>query len=134
MRWNIPKAFYIGLSLLCCDHRVIILTRGSMRRKRTGRKWCNSSRPQCATSQRDVTRDCALIDVNNSFLNQKKTCYFWAAWGKEEMPIVFGDSTTFVSTHVCVHTRLCPHAFVSTHVCAQTRLWPDTFVPRHVCA
>ena len=31
-------------------HRVIILNRGSMPRKRTGRKWCNSSRPQCATS------------------------------------------------------------------------------------
>ena len=29
--------------------RVIILNRGSMPRKRTGRKWCNSSRSQCAT-------------------------------------------------------------------------------------
>ena len=32
-----------------------------MPRKRTGRKWCTSSRPQWATSQRNVTRDCVLI-------------------------------------------------------------------------
>ena len=41
-------------------HRVIILNRGNMPRKRTGRKWCNSSRPQCVTPQRDFFRDCAL--------------------------------------------------------------------------
>ena len=35
--------------------------RGSMPRRRTGRKWCKFSRPDCATSQRDVTRDFALI-------------------------------------------------------------------------
>ena len=43
------------------NHRVIILNRGSMLRKRTERNWCKFSRPECATSQRDVTRDCALI-------------------------------------------------------------------------
>ena len=31
------------------NHRVIILNRGNMHCKKTGRKWCNSSRPQCAT-------------------------------------------------------------------------------------
>ena len=31
-------------------HRVIIPNRGSMPRKRTGRKWCKFSRPECATS------------------------------------------------------------------------------------
>ena len=46
-------------------HRVIILNRGSMHRKRTGKKWCNSSRPQCVSSQRDVTRDCALISAQS---------------------------------------------------------------------
>ena len=45
------------------NHRVIILNRGSMPRKRTGRKWWNFSRPECATSQRDVTRDCPLIGL-----------------------------------------------------------------------
>ena len=30
--------------------RVIILNRGSMPCKKTGGKWCNSSRPQCTTS------------------------------------------------------------------------------------
>ena len=43
------------------SHRVIILNRGSMPRKRTRRKWCKFSRPECATSQRDVTRDCMLM-------------------------------------------------------------------------
>ena len=33
------------------NHRVIILNRGIMPRKRTGSKWCKFSRPQCATSQ-----------------------------------------------------------------------------------
>ena len=30
----------------------MIINRGSMPRKRTGRKWCNSSRPQCARHSR----------------------------------------------------------------------------------
>ena len=42
-------------------YRVILLNRGSMPRKRTGRKWCKFSRSECATSQRDVTQDCTLI-------------------------------------------------------------------------
>ena len=28
---------------------------------RIGWKWCKFSRPECATSQRDVTRDCDII-------------------------------------------------------------------------
>ena len=35
---------------LIVTHRVIILNRGSMPRKRTGRKWCKFSRPEFATS------------------------------------------------------------------------------------
>ena len=38
------------------NHRVIILNSGSMPRKRTGRKRCKFSLPECATLQRDVTR------------------------------------------------------------------------------
>ena len=37
--------------LLAHWHMVKILNRGSMPCKRTGRKWCKSSRSQCATSQ-----------------------------------------------------------------------------------
>ena len=40
---------------------VIILNRGSMRRKRTGIEWRIISIPEYAMSQRDVTRDFALI-------------------------------------------------------------------------
>ena len=43
------------------DHRVIILNSRSMPRKRTRKKWCKFSRPECSTSQSDVTRDCALL-------------------------------------------------------------------------
>ena len=47
---------------------------------------------------------------------------------------LLNGSTTFVSIHVCAHTRLCPYTFVPRHVCAHTRLCPYTFVPIHVCA
>ena len=44
-------------------HRVIILNRGSMPRKRTERKWCEFSRPECATSQRDALETaCSLAN------------------------------------------------------------------------
>ena len=43
--------------ILWIEQRVIILNRGSMPRKWTARKRCNSSRPHCATLQCDVTRD-----------------------------------------------------------------------------
>ena len=46
------------------QHRAIILNRGSMPHKRTGWKWCNYSRPQCATSQRDVTKETARSLAN----------------------------------------------------------------------
>ena len=36
-------------------------TRESMPYNRIGKNWCKFSRPECATSQRDVTLDCGLI-------------------------------------------------------------------------
>ena len=44
--------------LLLNNQRVIILNRGCMPRKRTGRKWCNFSRLQCAASL-ETTRSLA---------------------------------------------------------------------------
>ena len=40
----------IFIILIAGHHRVIILNRGSMLRKRKRRKWCKFSRPECATS------------------------------------------------------------------------------------
>ena len=41
-------------------HCLILLERACLH-NRIGRNWCKFSRPECATSQRDVTRYCAFI-------------------------------------------------------------------------
>ena len=63
-----PRITSLHLKQLCqlteedtMHHRVIILLERACLHNRTGRNWCKFSRPECATSQRDVTRDCALI-------------------------------------------------------------------------
>ena len=43
------------------NHRVIIILERTCLHNRIGRNLCKFSRPECATSQRDVTRDCMLI-------------------------------------------------------------------------
>ena len=43
------------------DHRVIILLQRACLHNRIERNWCKFSRPECATSQTNFTRDCALI-------------------------------------------------------------------------
>ena len=43
------------------SHRVIILLQRACLHNRIGRNWCKFSRPECATSHRDVTRVCELI-------------------------------------------------------------------------
>ena len=48
-------------TVLDISHRVIILLERACLHNRIGRNWCKFSRPECATSQLDVTRDCALI-------------------------------------------------------------------------
>ena len=42
-------------------HRVIILLERAYLHNRIGRNWCKFSRPECATSQSEVTWVCALI-------------------------------------------------------------------------
>ena len=42
-------------------HRVIILLERACLHNKIGRNWCKFYLPECATSQRDVTRNCALI-------------------------------------------------------------------------
>ena len=46
---------------LCARHRAIILLERACLHNRIGRNWCKFSRPECAASQHDVTRNCSLI-------------------------------------------------------------------------